>query len=135
MKKPTEPSTPALPDALTAVRQAQEVMRAMHDDPLRDLWAVRRLKRWLDEEEAERVALAREAGHTWDAIGQALGITRQAAQARFEPKGATVRKELRRQCPNCGRASLESFFSANGICLECEQVRSGNPPSRWTTSG
>jgi hypothetical protein len=135
MTEPAEPTTPATTDALAAVRQAQEIMRAMRDEPLRDLWAVRRLKRWLDDEEGERVAEARKAGHTWDAIGQALGITRQAAQARFEPKGSTVRREVRRQCPNCGRETLESFFSPGGVCLECEQARSGNPPSRWTTSG
>ena len=38
---------------------------------------------------ADAVSAARRAGHTWEAIGSALGMTRQAAQQRFGgPSGA-----------------------------------------------
>lgn len=37
----------------------------------------------LDEATSELVRNAREAGATWEQVGKALGITRQAAQMRF----------------------------------------------------
>lgn len=36
-----------------------------------------------DEHVARAVAAAREAGHTWGEIAQRLGVTRQAAHARY----------------------------------------------------
>jgi hypothetical protein len=46
-------------------------------------------------EEAERllhqaVVGARQAGHSWEAIGALLGTSRQAAQQRFAPRGETA---------------------------------------------
>ncbi|MGK5544437.1 hypothetical protein ACSNOH_06875 [Streptomyces sp. URMC 127] len=38
----------------------------------------------------EAVQGARAAGHSWDVIGRLLGVSRQAAQQRFAPKGTTV---------------------------------------------
>jgi hypothetical protein len=48
--------------------------------------AVGRL-RAAEEELADSVAAARHLGHSWGALGAALGVTRQAAQQRF---GSTV---------------------------------------------
>ena len=43
------------------------------------------------------VAAARDAGDTWDVIGIALGVTRQAAFQRFGQKESGVRKRPRRK--------------------------------------
>jgi uncharacterized protein with PIN domain len=52
------------------------------EDPLEVLnWHLRRAMEELDE--ARSVALLREAGASWQTIGEALGTTRQAAQMRF----------------------------------------------------
>lgn len=42
-----------------------------------------RLRASFETAEAEIVRDARRAGMTWDGVGQALGVTRQAAQMRF----------------------------------------------------
>lgn len=50
----------------------------------RELWG------WIKEEDAalfSKVAEAREQEASWDTIGRALGITRQAASQRFGPHG------------------------------------------------
>ena len=55
-------------------------------DPLDALEAVRELRRQLDalEEQYVRAALAR--GASWDVIGSALGVSRQAADKRLAPR-------------------------------------------------
>jgi hypothetical protein len=50
---------------------------------LRQLGDVPILRKELDRAEQEAVNLARSEGVTWEAIGKALGVTRQAAQMRF----------------------------------------------------
>jgi hypothetical protein len=48
-------------------------------DPAVGLRAVVALRRLADQVEAEQVAAARAAGWSWDQIGDALGVSRQAA--------------------------------------------------------
>ena len=50
----------------------------------RMLAAVVAARRQLDEAEHLAVLMAREAGRTWEQIGEGLGMTRQAARRRFE---------------------------------------------------
>jgi hypothetical protein len=50
-----------------------------------------------EEELHSAVAAARDAGDTWDMIGVALGVTRQAAYQRFGQKEPSVRKRPSRK--------------------------------------
>jgi hypothetical protein len=52
-------------------------------DPLRCVEAVTRMRGWVDDVLEEYVREARRAGHGWDAVARALGVTRQAAWQRF----------------------------------------------------
>ena len=49
------------------------------DDPATGLRAVLALRRLAEQVEAEQVARARSVGWSWQQIGDALGVTRQAA--------------------------------------------------------
>jgi hypothetical protein len=58
--------------------------RLRHDrDPLDALAAIRELRRQLDSLEEEYVRAALERGASWDAIGTALAVSRQAAHKRL----------------------------------------------------
>lgn len=48
------------------------------DDPAQGLDAVKALRKLADALEEAHVAAARRAGWTWQQIGDALGVTRQA---------------------------------------------------------
>jgi hypothetical protein len=52
-------------------------------DPLRVISGIREGARNLDEWEQKAVAVAREQGRSWEEIGAACGVTRQAAWERF----------------------------------------------------
>jgi predicted transcriptional regulator len=52
-------------------------------DPLRVIAGIREGSRSLDEWQRKAVAAAREQGRTWDEIGAACGVSRQAAWERF----------------------------------------------------
>lgn len=53
------------------------------DDPAKGLRAVLALRRLAERLEAERVAVARRQGWTWQEIGDALGVTRQSVHAKY----------------------------------------------------
>jgi DNA-directed RNA polymerase specialized sigma24 family protein len=53
------------------------------DDPAQGLRAVLALRRLAERLEAERVAVARRQGWTWQEIGDALGVTRQSVHAKY----------------------------------------------------
>lgn len=52
-------------------------------EPLRVVEQVTAARKYLGHAEVGAVALLREAGASWQQIGDALGVTRQAAQMRF----------------------------------------------------
>ena len=52
-------------------------------DPLRVIAGIREGSRSLDEWQRKAVAAARDQGRTWDEIGAACGVSRQAAWERF----------------------------------------------------
>jgi hypothetical protein len=52
-------------------------------DPLRVIAGIREGSRSLDEWQRKAVAAARDQGQTWDEIGAACGVSRQAAWERF----------------------------------------------------
>ena len=56
---------------------------ARSDDPAVGLRAVVALRRLTDRLEAAQVTAARRAGWTWQQIGDALGISRQAVHKRY----------------------------------------------------
>jgi hypothetical protein len=58
---------------------AQLETAARSDDPETGFRAVTALRRLADELEERNVALARRRGWSWEQIGDALGISRQAA--------------------------------------------------------
>ncbi|NLG22081.1 MAG: hypothetical protein GX555_11715 [Actinomycetales bacterium] len=53
-------------------------------DPLRALHWAAQFRAYLDQQLADVVAEAREAGATWTQIGDALGVSHQAAMKRFK---------------------------------------------------
>jgi hypothetical protein len=65
--------------------QVQALARRVRDvrDPLDALEAVRELRRELDGLEEEYVRAALVGGASWDTIGSALGVSRQAAHRRL----------------------------------------------------
>lgn len=58
-------------------------INASSDDPAVGLRAVVALRRLTDRLEAVQVTGARRAGWTWQQIGDALGITRQAVHKKY----------------------------------------------------
>ena len=56
---------------------------ARSDDPAVGLRAVVALRRLTDRIEAAQVTAARRSGWTWQQIGDALGISRQAVHKRY----------------------------------------------------
>jgi hypothetical protein len=57
------------------------------DDPAVGLRAVGALHRLAEQVEASSVKLARDRGWSWEQIGDALGISRQSAHAKYGKKG------------------------------------------------
>ncbi|WP_405580732.1 helix-turn-helix domain-containing protein [Streptomyces sp. NBC_01190] len=53
------------------------------DDPAVGLRAVGALHRLAEQVEAAHVALARQQGWSWEQIGDALGVSRQSAHAKY----------------------------------------------------
>lgn len=58
-------------------------LEASSDDPAVGLRAVVALRRLTDRLEVIQVTAARRAGWTWQQIGDALGITRQAVHKKY----------------------------------------------------
>lgn len=52
-------------------------------DPATGLRAARALHRLAERVEAMHVATARQAGWSWEQIGEALGVTRQSVHAKY----------------------------------------------------
>ena len=52
-------------------------------DPLKLLFGIREGQRNLETWQREAVTAARKQGHSWDEIGTACGVSRQAAWERF----------------------------------------------------
>jgi hypothetical protein len=57
------------------------------DDPAVGLRAVGALRRLAEQVEANSVSLARSRGWSWEQIGDALGVSRQSAHAKYGRKG------------------------------------------------
>ena len=55
----------------------------LHEHPAAALSAIGQLRKLLDHLEHEHVIALRQHGYSWAHIGRILGITRQAARARF----------------------------------------------------
>lgn len=53
-------------------------------DPLRALYWASQFRAYIEEELSEVVAEARESGATWTQIGDALGVSHQAAMKRYK---------------------------------------------------
>lgn len=64
---------------LTAMDVARLSTSIASDDPAVGLRAVVALRRLAEQVETQQVAAARRAGWSWDQIGDALGVSRQAA--------------------------------------------------------
>jgi DNA-directed RNA polymerase specialized sigma24 family protein len=68
-------------DSVTDVQALDEATNS--DDPAVGLRAVRALKRLHEHLEALHVANAREQGWSWQAIADALGVSRQAVHQKY----------------------------------------------------
>ena len=60
-----------------------EVRKLLADNPLAGLEEITRLRHTISEQEREAVFLALDQGHSWREIGEALGVSKQAAFQRF----------------------------------------------------
>lgn len=58
-------------------------------DPATGLRAVGALRRLAERVEATHVKAAREAGWSWEQIGDALGVSRQSIHVKYGKKGAS----------------------------------------------
>jgi hypothetical protein len=57
------------------------------DDPATILRAAGALRRLAEREEARGVRLARDRGWSWEQIGDAIGVSRQSAHAKYGGRG------------------------------------------------
>jgi hypothetical protein len=76
-------------DAATLRRELLAVMRRLAKGPLTleaGLRATAAVRRGLDDLQAELVSTARGEGASWASIGEALGVTTQAAHQRFSSR-------------------------------------------------
>ena len=60
-----------------------ELLGGLDAGPAVALEALRRLQALVDEERLSQIGRARVAGMSWQAIGAALGVTRQSVHRRF----------------------------------------------------
>ncbi len=67
----------------TDVAQRDLAAALTSDDPAAGLRAVGALHRLAEQIEARSVRLARERGWSWEQIGDALGVSRQAVHAKY----------------------------------------------------
>jgi len=84
-------------------------------DPLDALRVLARPEAELDERRREQVAAAREAGATWEQVGEALGISRQSA---WEHYAARTRAELA-----ANAAANTELSEDDAMDLAVEEVR------------
>lgn len=84
-------------DAALAVRELAV------SDPIASLGAMSTMGGELELRTAMAVGAAREAGHTWDEIGKALRVTRQAAQKRYGSIDPTRWDGTSERCQAAGR--------------------------------
>lgn len=69
---------------MTEVTDMQRTaMAAESEDPSEGLRAVAALRRLAESLEARQVITARRAGWTWEQIGDALGVSRQAVHKKY----------------------------------------------------
>ncbi|MFI5916206.1 helix-turn-helix domain-containing protein [Dactylosporangium sp. NPDC051541] len=66
---------------MTAAADLDRVVNG--DDPDTALEAVARLRRLLEQLEAEHVARARQAGRSWQEIAARLGVTKQTVHRKY----------------------------------------------------
>jgi hypothetical protein len=94
------------------------------NDPIRALQAAHDLRILLGLAELAAVRHARQAGWTWSEIGEALGITRQAAQQRF---GVLLDEEDQADddLPGCAHAlDARNCSEPGGGCPDARDVLS-----------
>jgi hypothetical protein len=76
-------------DAAKLRRELLALMRRLADGPLTleaGLRATAAMRRGVDELQSELVSTARGEGASWASIGEALGVTTQAAHQRFSSR-------------------------------------------------
>jgi hypothetical protein len=69
-----------------------ESRKLIAEDPLAALEAITEQKHAILEQEREAVFRALDEGHSWRRIGEALGVSKQAAFQRFGPEWAVMTK-------------------------------------------
>lgn len=95
--------------------------------------AVRLVERAADQARRAVVAEARAAGTTWQEIGDALGVTRQAAEARFgdhsRRRPAQQRDGARRTDPNMDPQDLVGMGKSYGLPQLMHEGYTGPTPT------
>ena len=117
MKRDSRPEAPSVP----LVQAVSEALESDSSHPIQRMWGVHLIRQLLDEQEGLLVADARDVGHTWQDIADALGITRQAVADRYGLSSGRerIRRGERQRCRICGFESrLEDLFE-DGVCTAC----------------
>jgi hypothetical protein len=68
---------------------------------------------------------ARQSGHSWEAIGTLLGVSRQAAQQRFAPHGGGSARTAATPAPEAGRRVLTGMTAFDEMAALAVQGRAG----------
>ncbi|ERB54157.1 hypothetical protein N806_23820 [Rhodococcus sp. P27] len=95
-------------------------------DPTEGLRAVRALRRLLEKLEAIQVANARRHGWSWQAIAEALEVSRQAVHKKYaSAQSESMLRSLREKAGNCHvRKVLRTGSWRRSRC--CRRIRSGH---------
>jgi hypothetical protein len=113
---PVESTVPAI----------QRTIQSSSAHPIKRLADARLLRKWLGEQEAAWVRQVRDEGYSWDAIAEAMGLSRPAVVDRYGASDSgRWQRGKKHTCRYCGfQSRVAMLFHAEAVCHECAVARS-----------